>query len=134
MLADGKSEKKQIVVSDWVKELALFRLLDLNKQAYVLSYQTTRPDSLTYQYTLKPTERASVRSLRVRLNKNKQVTDIEAIIKTENSLYDSEKKMTLSCDTDKKGSWTIKSYLVSGHQHLTMTDKKVFEVVGVILN
>jgi AAA15 family ATPase/GTPase len=134
MTADGKTEQRQMIVSDWAKELELFRQLDLNKQAYILSYQTTRADSLTYLYTLKPTEKAPVRSLKIRLNKNSQVADIEAIVKTENSLYDSEKKLTLNCDTDKKRSWTIKNYSVKGHQHLTMTDKKAFEVVGSVLN
>jgi ribosomal protein S8 len=134
MTADGKTEQKQMIVSDWAQELELFRQLDLNKQAYILSYETTRPDSLTYQYTLKATEKSVVRFLKIKLNTKGQVADIEAIVKTENQLYGSEKKLTLSCDTDKKGNWTVKNYAVKGYQHLTMTDKKAFEVVGMVLN
>jgi hypothetical protein len=133
MVVGGNSEQKQMIVSDWAQELELFRQLDLNKQAYILSYQTTRPDSLTYQYTLKPSERAAVRFLQIKLNSKKQVTGIEAIVKTENQLYDSEKKMTLSCDTDKKGNWIVKNYTVKGHQHLTMTESKPFEIVGTMV-
>ncbi len=134
MVADGKTDQKQIVVSDWVKELALFRLLDLNKQAYILSYQTTRSDSLTYQYKLKPKEKAPVQLLTIRLNKNSEISQIQAIVQTKNQLYNSEKQLNLNCGKDKKGNWSIKNYSVSGHQKLTMTDKKTFEVVGVILN
>ncbi len=134
MVADGKTEQKQIVVSDWAKELALFRLLDLNKQAYTLSYKTTRPDSLTYQYKLKPKEKASVQLLTVRLNKDSKVYQIEAIVRTKNQLYDSEKHLKLNCGKDKKSNWSIKDYSIFGHQKLTMTNKKTFEVVGVILN
>jgi hypothetical protein len=133
MMADGKSEQKQMVVSDWAKELELFRQLDLNKQAYILSYETTRPDSMTYEYKLKATEKATVRLLKIVLNKKKQVIVVEAVVKTENQLYDSEKELTLSCDTDKKGNWTIKNYSVKGQQHLTMTDKKTFEIIGTML-
>ncbi len=133
MMADGKSEQKQMIVSDWAKELELFRQLDLNKQAYILSYETTRPDSMTYEYTLKKTEKAPVQFLKIKLNEKKQVIDIEALVKTKNQLYDSEKELALSCAANKKGTWAIENYSVKGQQHLTMTDKKAFEIVGKVL-
>ena len=38
---------------NWSRELELFTQADINKPALRSSYQITRPDSLTYQYTLK---------------------------------------------------------------------------------
>ncbi len=132
MMADGQSEQKQMIVSDWAKELELFRQLDLNKQAYILSYETTRPDSMTYQYSLKKTEKAPVQFLKIKLNENKQIVNIEALVKTKNQLYASEKELSLGCAATKKGNWTIENYSVKGQQHLTMTDKKLFEIVGKV--
>lgn len=118
---------------DWAKELELFTQADLNKQAYQLSYEITQPTPLTFQYVLKNGEKLPVKSLKIVLDAaSKQPNLIEALLKEENKLYDSEKQLSLTCTLRPEGVWLIKTYEISGFQHLTLSDKKDFSVKGVI--
>ena len=69
---------------NWTRELELFTQADINKPALRSSYQITRPDSLTYQYTLKNSEeRLTVRSLNVRLDAaTRKPSRIDAVLQT----------------------------------------------------
>jgi hypothetical protein len=118
---------------DWAKELELFTQADLNKQAYQLSYEITQPNPFTFEYVLKSGEKLTVKSLKVVVDEtSKQPKLIEALLKEENKLYDSEKQLSLTCTLRPEGIWLIKTYEISGFQHLTMADKKDFSVKGVI--
>lgn len=118
---------------EWDKELELFTQADLNKQAYQLSYEITQPTPYTFMYVLKSGEKLPVKSLKIVMDEtSKQPKLIEALLQEENKLYDSEKKLSLTCTLRPEGVWLIKTYEISGFQHLTLSDKKAFSVKGVI--
>jgi len=117
---------------DWARELDLFTQADINKPALRSSYQITRPDSLTYQYTLKPSEeRLTVRSLTVRLDdKTHQPQRIEAVLKTKNALYSSERHLTLNSGSVGQNNWRIMQYKLAGYQKLSYFDSSTFRIEG----
>ena len=88
---DNKRSQQTTADINWSRELGLFSQADINKPALRNSYQIDRPDSLTYIYTLKPTEeRLTVQSLTVRLDETtRKPQQIEAVLQTDNPLYTS---------------------------------------------
>ncbi len=132
MVVGGDEEKRSTKEVDWQKELELFLQADINKPAYRLSYATTRPDSLTYEYTLQTEEDLPVRFLKVVLDKeNGKPAAIEAKISSENKLYESEKNLSMRCE-EKAGNWQITTYQIKGFQELVISDRKPFDVRVVI--
>lgn len=127
---------KEVVNSthiDWAKELELFLKADLNKQAYQLSYNVSQPTASTYVYTLKQGENLPVKLLKITLDGvSRKPSSVEATLKEENQLFESEKKLLLTCAMRPEGIWLIKTYEISGFQHLALTDKKTFSVKGEI--
>ncbi|GAB2529274.1 hypothetical protein [Spirosoma aerophilum] len=117
---------------NWTRELELFTQADINKPALRSSYQITRPDSLTYQYTLKNSEeRLTVRSLTVRLDSiTRKPGRIEAVLQTKNPLYTSERHLLLQSGPLANGQWGVQHYTVSGFQKLPYFDKNEFMVDG----
>jgi len=125
---DGKQEQETDRNINWSRELELFLQADINKQAYQASYQQSRPDSLTYEYRLKPTEHLAVQFLRVELDpKSHQPRRVEAVLKTKNTLYESERKVWLESENG-----NVRRYHVEGFQQLAWLDKKPFLVEGTI--
>ena len=118
---------------NWTRELELFAQADINKPALRNSYQITRPDSITYLYTLKnEEERLTVRSLRVQLDSvSGQPSRIEAVLQTNNPLYSSERNLLL--ESEPAGTtWHIRHYKLSGFQKLPYYDKNEFLVEGKV--
>lgn len=133
MSLDGESESKQTNEINWAKELDLFIQADINKQAYQSSYEITQPMPKTNLYSLKKGENQPVQSLKVTFDDKTQMPSIiEVSLKEENKLYDSEKQLRLTCGMRPEGVWLIKTYEISGFQHLSLTDKKSFSIVGTI--
>ncbi|MEZ0483426.1 hypothetical protein [Fibrella aquatica] len=130
-----KVEKQTTSTINWSRELELFAQADINKPALRNSYTIARPDSLTYQYTLKPTEKnLTVRSLTVRLDSaTRQPHHIDAVLATENLLYTSERRIRLDNGSRANGSWGIVHYRLQGFQHLSISDKNTFDVEGTVL-
>jgi len=129
MVVGESTGQKQTTDIDWAKELALFSQADLNKQAYQLSYTITKSGKNTLIYSLKSSENLPVKSLKIVLNAETQQPEQMAILlHEENMLYDSEKKLSLTCTMRPEGVWLIKTYTVEGFQHLSMADKKIFSV------
>lgn len=118
---------------NWSRELELFTQADINKPALRSSYQIARPDSLTYQYTLKNSEeRLTVRSLTVQLDATThQPRLIEAILQTANPLYSSERNLLLESGPAGK-QWRVQHYKLSGFQKLPYFDKNEFLVEGEV--
>lgn len=116
---------------DWSRELELFTQTDINKPALRNSYQITRPDSLTYQYTLKKAEeQLTVRSLTVQLDPGtRQPRRIEALLQTNNPLYVSERALLLESGP-MDGRWQVNHYKLSGFQKLPYFAKNEFLVEG----
>lgn len=123
-------EKSQQTTADinWSRELGLFSQADINKPALRNSYQIERPDSLTYIYTLKPTEeRLTVQSVTVRLDgATRKPRQIEAVLQTNNPLYTSERHLLFETKPD---SETI-HYKITGFQKLAYATKRDFMVEG----
>jgi hypothetical protein len=114
---------------DWKSEFELFLQADINKPSYQASYEISRPDSNTYNYYLKSTEKLLVKNLMIVLDSlSKKPIFIKVLVKDVNKLYNSEKNLTMICDS--KG--VVQSYEVSGFQHLTMSDLKKYSVSGKI--
>jgi len=133
MALGDKNENMQTTEIDWRQELELFTQTDLNKQAYQLSYTISQPSSSTFLYTLKNGEKLPVKSLKIVLDEvSKQPKLVEALLQEDNRLYDSEKKLQLTCTMRPEGVWLIKTYEINGFQHLSITDKKTFLVKGTI--
>ncbi|GAB3887540.1 hypothetical protein [Spirosoma agri] len=119
---------------NWTRELELFTQADINKPALRNSYQIARPDSLTYQYTLKRSEeRLTVRSLNVRLDAvTHQPRLIEAVLQTSNPLYSSERHLLLESGPATGQQWRVQHYKVAGYQKLPYFDKNEFLVDGKV--
>lgn len=117
---------------NWNRELELFTQADINKPALRSSYQIVRPDSLTYQYTLKKTEeRLTVRSLTVRLDSlTHQPRQIEAVLQTNNPLYSSERQLLLESGPMAGRAWQVKHYKLWGFQKLPYFSRNNFSVDG----
>jgi hypothetical protein len=127
------SESTQTTDIDWGKELDLFAQADLNKKAYLLSYDTANPDPNTLVYTLKKGEKLPVKLLKITLDATHQKpARVEAQLSEDNQLYDSAKTLTLTATMRPEGIWMVKTYEISGFQHLALTDKKAFRVTGTI--
>ncbi|GAB3924136.1 hypothetical protein [Larkinella terrae] len=121
-------ERQTTKTIDWSRELDLFLQADINKQAYQSSYQKNRPDSLTYEYVLKPGENLPVKQLRVELDSvTRQPRLVKATLRTKNSLYESERNVWLESN---KGA--IKHYHIEGFQQLAWLDAKRFLIDGEI--
>ena len=130
----GKVEQQTSRAINWSRELELFMQADINKPALRGSYAIAHPDSLTYRYTLKPTEKnLAVRSLTVKLDSiTRKPLRIEAVLVSENSLYTAEKQILLESGPKEGNNWGIISYHLSGFQHLSISDKNTFDVKGTI--
>lgn len=116
---------------NWSRELALFTHADINKPALRTSYQITRPDSLTYQYTLKNSaDQLTVQSLTVQVDSvTHQPRRIEAVLQTSNPLYSSKRNLLLESGPT-KGQWRVNHYRLTGFQKLPYFDKNSFLVEG----
>ncbi len=124
------NEQSQQTTADinWTRELGLFLQTDINKPALRNSYRIEQPDSITYIYTLKPTEEIlMVRSLMVKLaGPNGEPRRIEAVLQTDNPLYTSERHLLLEKNS---GNSSI-HYSVRGFQKLAYASKRDFTVDG----
>lgn len=127
-----KSQNQTVKNVDWNRELELFTQADINKPAFRNSYDVARPDALTYRYTLKPTEeKLTVRSLTVQIDaQTRQPRLIEAVLRTQNLLYESERKLTLESGPGAGAGWRVKQYKLTGFQQLTYFGKNDFFVQG----
>lgn len=118
---------------NWKRELELFVQADINKPAYKKSYAITRPDSLTYAYTLATTESLPVKRLMVRLDSaSGKPSVIQAHLISKNKLYVSEKHIELSCAA-RNGKWILSGYRMNGFQQLLIQDPKRFDITGKLL-
>lgn len=130
LMVNGKKEDITAKISDWEKELELFKQLDINKPAFRTSYEVKEldtTDSTTIEYTLKPSEKASVKVLKIVLDKNKNLKTLWAKVQQENNLYHSDKMLSFLANKS-----TITSYKIVGFQQLKYFDKKPFEIEGKI--
>jgi hypothetical protein len=123
-------EKKEVSNTnkiDWHKELELFLQADLNKQSYQLSYNKEETPQMAV-YTLKEGENLPVKSLKIIFDEDKSAKNIEALIQTENYLYQSEKHLLMTLDKNH-----LTYYQIEGWQELFIGKKKSFKVDGIVV-
>lgn len=131
-IARLKSETQQKTTKDinWAHELELFIQADINKPAFRSSYIVNRPDSLTYQYIVKPEEeKLTVQSLTIRLDSTThKPRRIDALLKTKNLLYESERHVALEGGPTNSQQWRILAYQIDGFQQLRFFDRNAFSI------
>jgi hypothetical protein len=128
MKVSGKEETRSSKDIDWKKELELFSQADINKPAYSKSYIVEKPDSATVIYTLKKGETLPVHYVKIILDKKSgNPVFVQALLRAENKLYQSEKNIRLS-GLVQNGKWIMQSYSIRGYQKLATMDKKLFDV------
>jgi len=123
-------EKKEVLNTnkiDWQKELELFLQADINKQSYQLSYNKEETPQMAI-YTLKEGENLAVKSLKIIFEEDKSAKNIEALIQTENYLYQSEKHLLMTFDKNH-----LTHYQIEGWQELFIGKKKNFKVDGIVV-
>lgn len=121
-----KAETKVISGIDWAKELEFFVETDLNKPAFVGSYDIIENDSLK-SYQLKSTGKNLVKYLIIR-KKGVEQEEISAQIKESNYLYESEKNLKAVFEGKQ-----LKSYQIEGFQKVILGEKKPYKIAGEIL-
>ena len=124
IIADS-SENQSVKTINWSKELALFTQVDLNKPAFVQSYQVDS-SSMGVKYTLKNSEKLSVKYLTIsRLGEDG--ISVEALINNNNYLYETERHLKLSLKNNE-----LTDYQIDGFQKIVFGDRKIFKINGII--
>ena len=132
VVSGEKRETKKLNAIDWQRELDLFVQADLNKPAYRNSYVTKKSGN-EVEYRAKAGEDVPVKHLKVRLDSpGGRVLSAEALVTSENYLYQSSKRLQLRCRPDQQGGWLLGEYTVSGFQKLVFLDQEPFEIVGTV--
>ena len=124
MIADS-AENQFVNTIDWAKELELFIQADLNKPAFVQSYQVDS-SSMGVRYTLKNTEKLPVKYLDLRREGESGIR-IEAFMSNDNYLYQTERTLKLFSRNSQ-----IVDYQIDGFQKIVFGEKKVFRIKGII--
>jgi len=124
-VAEGKTQSKELKEINWVKELAFFEQINLNKSAFRGMYQEKRiqKQDTTFIYYTTKSEELKVKNLNITLLKDSSLIMAEAFIKTDNYLYSSEKNLMLTCKNN-----SVKSYQIKGKQKMIFTEPEYFEV------
>ena len=125
IIADS-SENQSIKTIDWSKELELFMQADLNKPAFIQSYQVDS-SSMGVKYTLKESEKLPVKYLTIS-RAGEDGISIEAKINTNNYLYETERHLKLSLKNSE-----LTDYQIDGFQKIVFGNKKIFKINGNIV-
>lgn len=122
VLIDGESETITTKQIDWSKELEVFLSADLNKRDYLNKYKI---DSTKNQvkYSLLPEMESAVKDVTIFFDSTASISRINALLKTNNFLYDSERELSILFETNK-----LVSYEVSGWQQLFIGGKKQYSI------
>ncbi|NBA76029.1 hypothetical protein GOQ04_10785 [Emticicia sp. ODNR4P] len=113
------------VIQDWEKELDFFIQADLNKPAFLNSYQISQNDSLV-TYMLKPTETQLVKEIKLVL-KNGKLQQVYALLSDENYLYKTRKEIKADFEHNR-----LKHYEIDGFQQLVFGEKKAYQIKATI--
>ncbi len=118
-------ENQSVKTVDWTRELELFIQADLNKPAFTQSYRVDS-SSMGVKYSLKEKEKLPVKYLSIsRLGEDG--ISIEALINTNNYLYETERLLKLSIKDNE-----LTDYQIDGFQKIVFGNKKVFKINGII--
>lgn len=124
IVADS-SENQLVKTIDWAKEMELFIQADLNKPAFIQSYQVDS-SSMGVKYILKETEKLPVKYLSIS-RVGEDGISVEALVNTDNYLYETERHLKLSIKNSE-----LTDYQIDGFQKIVFGDKKIFKINGII--
>lgn len=132
IILNGKKEVSVTANIDWKKELELFTQADINKPAYKNSYSVKNKNASEIEYILKSADDLNVQYLKIKMDTlQKQPYLIQALLKSENKIYESEKYIELTF-SNKNNEWQPVSYSVKGYQKLLTMNPKSFQVSAKI--
>ncbi len=120
---NGEQETQELTTINWKKELEPFVESDLNKPAFVQSYNIVETDS-TLQYLLKTGEKLPISSILLKRKKN-QISNIEIAVNDENMLYTWNKALIAEFE---KGQ--LKKYSIKGNQKILIFEQENFHIIG----
>lgn len=115
---NGALESKQIKISDWKKELALFSDADMNRASWKGLFELQK--SKDQELYSSNNEKVPVKELVVSY-KNDEVLGIKVLIKNTNSLYTSIDTLTYYADS---------LYQVKKMQNIKLLSKKSYTITG----
>jgi len=111
-------EHKKLKIADWQKELSVFSDADINKSAWQGLFKLSeRKDSKTYVSAHK---KVPVKSLSIQY-KNGQISGIQILISTVNTLYTSNDTLSYFPDS---------LYEVKKTQHIKLLNEKSYLITG----
>lgn len=133
VMVNSQSEIRQKTVSDWEKELAVFKELNIGKPGLQASYRITVPEARTRLYTLKPSEHANVQWLRIEFEDDTlHIRRMEGMIKQTNYLYHSEKKLQIRFKGKTEEKWQVDDYQIDSKKKILFSDQEVLQIKGKI--
>lgn len=120
---NGEKEETVSVIKDWKKELEIFLLADLNKKDYLNKFEKdSSVNKLIYRLAEK--QEAQVKNLEIKFDKG-NVSEITAVLQTDNFLYKSERKLSLYFYFN-----DLVKYEVYGWQQLFVGNKKTYQLTA----
>jgi hypothetical protein len=126
---NAEKETKEMSQIEWAKELAPFIEMDINKAAYLGSYDIIETDS-SLNYTLKKDEKKPIASVLILKNKGETaVTFVEMTSQDKNMLYSWQKTVSANF---KNGQ--IINYKIKGNQKLMFFSEENYRIEGKRLN
>ena len=121
---NNETQTKTFIDVDWEKELTPFLECDINKPAWIQSYQTDTLISslglIKINYTARE-DHLPVRSIVLSFNATNELMDITIYKKRHNFYYQSDIVYTYNA---KKG------FIISGQQHVRLLDQTVYHIEG----
>ncbi len=124
----SKEETKKTKLIDWQKELALFVDADLNKKAFLTSYETIN-DGPVSLFTLKKGEELPVKKLIVKKDKLGRVEYIKIERRTNNYLFKTNSKFEMNLENEK-----LSKYKIQTIQELFLSKPDTSTIMGQIKN
>jgi hypothetical protein len=122
---NSEKEIKDISNINWEKELSPFIQSDINKPAFLGSYDIIETDS-TLKYSLKTGEKKPISSISItKSQQNQQIKFINIASSDENMLYRWEKHITA---TFEEGN--LKKYTIKGKQKILVFDEENYNIMG----
>jgi hypothetical protein len=122
---NSEKETKEISTIDWTKELNPFMQSDINKPAFLGTYDVIETDS-AIEYRLKADEKKPISLIKiVKKLQNQQVVSIDISSSDENLLYRWEKHITANFEEG-----NLKKYTIKGKQKILIFDEENYKIVG----
>ena len=124
----SKEETKRTKLIDWEKELALFVEADLNKKAFLTSYEIINAGSESL-FSLKKGEELPVKKIVIKKDELGRVEYIKIERRTNNYLFKTNSKFEMNLENEKLSEYKI--YTV---QKLFLSKPDTSTIMGQIIN